>query len=91
MGEGGLVRAPGRVVTREQAQLVRLLLMCLAWSLAQTLVVGISFGPIDLVVPALVTAGVYVLTEDLGRARMAGPGQYWRGRRVDDDRRGRWN
>ena len=91
MGQGGLVRAAGRLVTREQAQLIRLLLMCLAWSLAQTLVVGISFGPIDLVVPAIVAAGVYLLTEDLGRASLSGPGQYWRGRRVDDDRRGRWN
>ena len=79
-------------MTREQAQLVRLLLMCLAWSLAQTLVLGISFGPIDLVVPAIVAAGVYALTEDLGRPSVTGIPRYYRGRRIDDDRRGgRWN
>ena len=78
-------------MTRDQAQLVRLLLMCLAWSLAQTLVIGISFGPTDLVIPALVTAGVYVLTEGLGRPRFSEGGKYYRGRRIDDDTRGRWN
>ena len=78
-------------MTRDQAQLVRLVLMCLAWSLAQTLVLGISFGPIDLVVPAIVAAGVYVLTEELGRPRVSEGGKYYRGRRIDDDQRGRWN
>ena len=91
MGEGGVVRASEVGVTREQAQLVRLLLMCLAWSLAQTLVIGISFGPTDLVVPGLVAAGVYALTDDLGRPRLTGIPRYYRGRRIDDDRRGRWN
>ena len=79
-------------MTREQAQLVRLVLMCLAWSLAQTLVLGISFGPLfDTVVPAIVAAGVYALTDDLGRPRVTGIPRYYRGRRIDDDRRGRWN
>ena len=79
-------------MTREQAQLVRLLLMCLAWSLAQTLVIGIPFGPqFDTVIPGIVAVGVYALTDDLGRPRVTGIPRYYRGRRIDDDRRGRWN
>ena len=65
--------------------------MCVAWATAQTLVIGISFGPTDLVIPAILAAGVYAVTDDLGRSGPSGGGTYWRGRRVDDDRRGRWN
>ncbi len=83
-------------MTREQAQIVRLLLMCAAWALGQTLTIGLGASYVDLVIPAALAIGVYVLTDDLGRGGYGGGGgnaKYWRGRRVDDDerRRGRWN
>jgi hypothetical protein len=82
-------------VTREQAQLLRLLLICVAWALGQTITVGLSIAFAGIVVPAALAIGVYVLTDDLGRQRPGGgDGRYWRGRRIDDDNRrggGRWN
>ena len=80
-------------MTREQAQLVRLLLMCFAWSIGQVLTIGLALGPANVIVPVALAAGVYALTDDLGRSRISGDSKYWRGRRVDDDRRGggRWN
>ncbi len=87
-------------MTRPQAQIVRLLLMCAAWSVGQVLIysalfqVGaVPFG-IDLVLPAALAIGVYVVTDDLGRPRFdRGNARYWRGRRIDDDppKRDRWN
>jgi len=79
---------------REQAQLVRLLLMCVAWSIGQMLTIGIPVELANIVVPAALAIGVYVVTDDLGRARVGtGSVRYWRGRQInDDDRRGgRWN
>jgi hypothetical protein len=81
-------------VTRQQAQLVRLLLMCLAWAIGQTLTIGVAVGFVDTVIPAALAIGVYVVTDDLGRAGFGGgTAKYWRGRRIDDDERrgGRWN
>ena len=81
-------------MTREQAQLVRLLLICVAWSVGQMLTIGIPIDLAGMVVPAALAIGVYVVTDDLGRARVAGGNvRYWRGRRIDDDDRrgGRWN
>ena len=81
-------------MSREQAQLVRLLLMCLAWAVGQSLTTGLAAGAVDTVIPAALAIGVYVVTDDLGRARVGGgPVKYWRGRRIDDDRsdRTRWN
>lgn len=90
MGAGGLLRARPKVVTREQAQLVRLLLICVAWALGQTLTVVLSIQFAEIVVPAALAIGVYLLTDDLGRQRPGGgDGRYWRGRRIEDDRRGR--
>jgi hypothetical protein len=91
VGARGLVRAPAEVVTREQAQLVRLLLICAAWALGQTLVHAVlTQGPtvpfsVDLIVPAALAIGVYVITEDLGRPRRRDNVRYWRGRPIDDD------
>lgn len=77
-------------MTREQAQLVRLLLMCVAWAVGQTLTIGIPIDLADIVVPAALAIGVYVITEDLGRPRFdRGDGKYWRDRPVDDEPRGR--
>jgi hypothetical protein len=77
-------------MTRDQAQLVRLLLMCVAWASGRILTIGIPIDFADLVVPALLAAGVYVITEDLGRPPFdRRDGKYWRGRRIDDDRPGR--
>ena len=89
-------------MTRQQAQLVRLLLMCAAWALGQVLVYDVLSAStssylvqgVDLVVPAALAIGVYVVTEDLGRPRVdRGDAQYWRGRRIDEDppKRDRWN
>ncbi len=105
MGEGGVIRARAHVVRREQAQIVRLVLICTAWTLGQMLVRGIpGFGPgdvlgFDVIIPAGLAVGVYVATDDLGRptfggGRGGGSGKYWRGRPVDDSRReqsDRWN
>ena len=94
MGARGLLRAPAKVVTRPQAQIVRLLLMCAAWSVGQLLTFGLSVPGMDLVVPAALAIGVYVVTDDLGRPRFdRGNARYWRGRRIDDDppKRDRWN
>ena len=86
MGTSGFVRAPAEVVTREQAQLIRLLLICAAWAAGEVLTFGLSVQGLDLVVPAALAIGVYVITEDFGRPRFdRAKGQYWRGRRIDDD------
>ena len=94
MGARGLLRAPAEVVTRSQAQIVRLLLMCAAWSVGQLLTFGLSVQGLDLVLPAALAIGVYVVTDDLGRPPLdRGNARYWRGRRIDEDppKRDRWN
>ena len=68
--------------------------MCAAWSVGQLLTFGLSVQGIDLVVPAALAIGVYVVTDDLGRPRFdRGNARYWRGRRIDEDppKRDRWN
>lgn len=68
--------------------------MCAAWAIGQTLTIGLGVSFADLIVPAVLAAGVYLLTEDLVRPRTRGGNvKYWRGRRIDDDDppRGRWN
>ena len=94
MGAGGLLRAATEVVTRQQAQLVRLLLMCAAWAAGQVLTFGLAIQGVDLVVPAALAIGVYVVTESLSRPRVdRADARYWRGRRFGDDppKRDRWN
>ena len=85
-------------MTRDQAQLVRLLLVCVAWALGQVLTIWLSVSGLDVIIPAALAVGTYVVTTDLGRPQMGGgDGKYWRGRRIDriDDerppRRDRWN
>lgn len=84
-------------MTREQAQIVRLLLVCVAWALGQMLTIGLSVSGSDLIIPAVLASGVYIVTGDLGRPRLGGAdGKYWRGRRIDRidqdrPRRDRWN
>ena len=91
MGTRGFLRAAAEAMTRERAQLVRLLLVCAAWAVGRVLVYdvfsSVGFIPLaDLVVPGLLAAGVYVLTEDLGRPRFDRRNvRYWRGRPIDDD------
>ena len=73
---------------------MRLLLMCVAWAVGQTLTIGLPIDLANIVIPAALAIGVYVLTEDLGRPRFdRGEAKYWRGQRVDEDEtgRGRWN
>ncbi len=79
-------------MNREQANIVRLVLMCVAWVIG--LFVSGGMDPLlRLAVPALFAAGIYVLTQDLGYAyRRGGTPKYWRGRRIDDeDDKRRWN
>jgi hypothetical protein len=80
-------------MNREQAAVLRFVLICAAWAVGQTLTWGLALGTIGVIIPAVLAIGVLVVTEDLGRPRAAsGDLKYWRGRRVDDDeRRGRWN
>lgn len=80
-------------MTREQAALLRLVLVCAAWAIGQTLALGVDLPFVDFLVPAALAAGVYIVTEDLGRRRDDVNARYWRGRRIDDDERGprRWN
>jgi hypothetical protein len=95
VGEGGVVRARAHVVRREQAQIVRLVLICTAWTIGQMLTYGLSIQGFDVIIPAGLAVGVYVATDDLGRpgfgGRGGGSGKYWRGRPVDDERRDRLN
>jgi len=103
MGEGRLVRERAQGMRREQAQLVRLLLVCAAWAAGRTLLFGLpTLGWLhglgfDLVIPAGLAVGVYALTDDLGRGNIGGrgggggPPKYWRGQRIDDKPRDRWN
>ncbi len=77
-------------MTRERAPLVRLLFMCLAWAAGQTLATLVAIDFADIVLPAALAIGVYVVTDDLGRPGFErGEGKYWRGRRIDDERPGR--
>lgn len=75
-------------MTRGQTQIVRLVLMCLAWAVGTVITFGLGVSFADVVVPAALAVGVYVLTEDLGRPGGFGGGggtvKYWRGRQVDD-------
>ncbi len=76
-------------MTRQQSQILRLLLMSAAWAFGQTLLIGLSVDSgVEFVVPAALAIGVYAITEDLGRPRLDGGNvKYWRGRRIDDDDR----
>ena len=80
-------------MTRSQAAILRFVLICAAWAVGQTLTFGLlGVGPFGVIIPAALAIGVLVVTEDLGRARPTANIKYWRGQRVDDDkRRGRWN
>jgi hypothetical protein len=88
VGAGGLVRPRTSVVTRGQAQLVRLLLICVAWAIGQVLATFVPAPGADFVVPAVLAIGAYALSDDIGRRNADVSARYWRGRRIDDDRRG---
>jgi hypothetical protein len=93
MGAGGVVPEWTEVVTREQAALLRLVLVCVAWAIGQMLAKGVPLPGADFLVPAALAAGTYLFTHDIGRAHAEASARYWRGRRIDDDRRdrNRWN
>jgi hypothetical protein len=83
-------------VRREQAQIIRLLLICTAWTIGQMLTLGLSVQGFDVLIPAGLAVGVYVATDDLGRPGFGGRGgggstRYWRGRPVDEKPRDRLN
>jgi len=75
---------------REQVQMTRLLVICLAWALGEALVWAMSVEGLGLVVPAVLAAAAYVATRDVTPygGGGGGPGSHWRGRRID---RNRWN
>ena len=81
-------------MTREQAALLRLLLMCVAWAVGGIIALAVAVPLADVVLPAALAALAYVVTGDLGRPRPGGAdAKYWRGRRIDGGGpgRGRWN
>ena len=78
-------------MSRAQAAVLRFGLICAAWAVGETLTWGLTLGNIGIVIPAALAIGVLVVTEDIGRPVRRGDVRYWRGRQVDDDRRGRWN
>jgi hypothetical protein len=78
-------------MSRSQAAVLRFGLICAAWAIGETLTWGLVLGNIGIVIPAALAIGVLVVTEDSGRPVRRGDVKYWRGRQVDDDRRGRWN
>jgi hypothetical protein len=76
-------------MTREQSAILRLLLICAAWAVGQTLTWGLELDGLAVIVPAAFALGVLVVTQDLGRSRASGGSvTYYRGRRIDRDR---WN
>jgi hypothetical protein len=95
VGESGVIRARAQAVRRDQAQILRLVLICTAWAIGQMLTLGLSIQGFDVIIPAGMAVGVYVATDDLGRPGFGGRGgggaKYWRGRPVDDERRDRLN
>lgn len=79
-------------MTREQAALLRLGLACAAWAVGQTLTYGLSLGTVGMAVPVVLAVGVFAITDRLGEPRYGGGNvRYWRGRRTDENERGRWN
>ena len=68
----------------------RLLVICAAWSIGAVLVWLVGARGLETAVPALFAAAAFMLTRDDTRPRGRGPAKYWRGRRIDDDRR-RWH
>jgi hypothetical protein len=89
LGEDGLVHRKERRVVNFAYP--RLLLVCAAFALGETL--ALSAGAFEMAVPIGVAFGAaaYILTQEIGRGGgRGGKGSYWRGRRVDDDKR-RWN
>jgi hypothetical protein len=93
MGAVGLLRERASGVTREQAAILRLVLVCVAWAIGQLLATAVPLPGADFVVPAVLAIGVYIVTADLGRPRADVSARYWRGRRIDDEDSGprRWN
>lgn len=76
---------------REQLQMMRLLIVCLAWALGEALVWQMRASGIGVIVPALLAAAAYVATRDItpyGGGGGGGGGDRWRGRRID---RNKWN
>jgi hypothetical protein len=72
----------------------RLLVICVAWSAGAALVWLAAAPVLDTVVPAIFAVAAFILTRGEGygpRGGRGGPAKYWRGRRVDDDPRRRWN
>ena len=68
----------------------RLLVICAAWSIGAVLVWIVGARGLETAVPALFAAAAYLFTRDEVRPGRGGQAKYWRGRRIDDDRR-RWH
>jgi hypothetical protein len=66
----------------------RLLVVCGAYALGETLAWTVGAFDVAMFVGLALGAAAYVLTQDLGSGG-GGQQRYWRGRRVDDDKRPR--
>jgi hypothetical protein len=68
---------------------LRLLLICGAYSLGQTLAWAVQASSVGMWVGAALGAAAYVFTQDIDRPRRGGGRRgeikYWRGRRIDED------
>jgi hypothetical protein len=92
VGENGLVHRQERRVVNFAYP--RLLLVCAAFALGETLALGTGAFAVAVPIGVVFGAAAYILTQDIGRGGggggRGGQGRYWRGRRIDDDKR-RWN
>jgi hypothetical protein len=90
VGENSLVHRKERDVVNFAYP--RLLLVCAAFALGQTLALIAGALELAVLIGVVFGAAAYILTQDIGRGGGGGRGQgrYWRGRRLDDDKR-RWN
>jgi hypothetical protein len=94
VGEGGLVPATERAVVNQA--LWRLLLICAAAAVGETIAYVLEAYGLMMWVAVLFGAAAYILTQDLdrprGRGGRRGEIRYWRGRPIDeDDGPRRWN
>lgn len=69
---------------RERTALGRLVVICAAWALGETLVRQVGAYGLDVVVPALLAGAAYFATQGIGWS--GSDVTYWRGQRIDRDR-----
>ncbi len=80
-------------MTRTQAAYARLIAMCAAGALGETLAWQLGAFDLGRLVAVAFAAGAFYVTRDVGLMRPRDDVRYWRGRPIDDDDppRRRWN